>query len=243
MKVHYLQHVPFEGLASIEPWAKSKDHALSATRFYNNEPLPKVEDIDSLVIMGGPMNIYEESKYPWLAQEKKFVEQAIEKEKIILGICLGSQLIADVLGAKVFQNPYKEIGWFPIELTSEAQTSQVFNVLPKQLTVFHWHGDTFELPSGATRMARSEGCENQAFIYGERVVALQFHLESTKGSVQKIIENCVDELVEGRYIQKPEEMLSREDNFRQINEAMHGILERLFVKKTGRQGSPSASKV
>jgi GMP synthase (glutamine-hydrolysing) len=143
----------------------------------------------------------------------------------------------------VFQNPYKEIGWFPIELTSEAQTSQVFNVLPKQLTVFHWHGDTFELPSGAARMARSEGCENQAFIYGERVVALQFHLESTKGSVQKIIENCADELVEGRYIQKSEEMLSRSDNFRQINEAMHDILERLFVKKTGRQGSLSASKV
>ncbi len=243
MKIHYLQHVPFEGLGSIEPWAKSKGHSLSATRLYNNEPLPKVEDIDSLVIMGGPMNVYEESKYPWLAQEKKFVEQAIENEKIILGICLGSQLIADVLGAKVFQNPYKEIGWFPIELTSEAQTSQVFNVLPKQLTVFHWHGDTFELPSGAARMARSEGCENQAFIYGERVVALQFHLESTKGSVQKIIENCADELVEGRYIQKSEEMLSRSDNFRQINEAMHDILERLFVKKTGRQGSLSASKV
>ncbi|HEY9740120.1 MAG TPA: hypothetical protein V6C90_06480 [Coleofasciculaceae cyanobacterium] len=109
--------------------------------------------------------------------------------------------------------------------------------------MFHWHGDTFELPSGAARMARSEGCENQAFIYGERVVALQFHLESTKGSVQKIIENCADELVEGRYIQKSEEMLSRSDNFRQINEAMHGILERLFVKKTGRQGSLSASKV
>jgi GMP synthase (glutamine-hydrolysing) len=243
MKIHYLQHVPFEGIASIEPWAKSKGYSLSATRFYKDEPLPNIEDIDGLVIMGGPMNVYEESKYPWLAQEKKFIEQAIEHEKTILGICLGAQLIADVLGAKVVPNREKEIGWFPIELTSKAQTSQVFNFLPKQFTVFHWHGDTFELPSGATRMAKSEGCENQAFIYGERVVALQFHLESTKESVQKIIQNCADELVKGRYIQKPEEMLSQEDNFRQINEAMHGILKRLFVKEIGRQVSPSASKV
>ncbi len=227
MKIHYLQHVAFEGLASIEPWAKSKGHSLSATRFYNNEPLPNVEDIDWLIIMGGPMNIYEESKYPWLAQEKRFIEQAIENEKIILGICLGSQLIADALGAKVFPNQDKEIGWFPIELTSEEQTPQVFNFLPNQFTVFHWHGDTFDLPDGATRIAKSEGCENQAFAYGERVIGLQFHLESTKGSVQKILENCSDEIVEGRYIQKPDEMLSQEDNFRQINEAMHGILDRL----------------
>ena len=225
MKIHYLQHVPFEGLASIEPWAKSKGHSLSATRFYNNEPLPSVVDIDWVVIMGGPMNIYEESQYPWLVQEKKFIEQAIEKEKNILGICLGSQLIADVLGAKALRNPEQEIGWFPIELTKDAQTSKIFNVLPQQLTVFHWHGDTFELPHGAIRMAKSEGCENQAFIYGERVIALQFHLESTKASVQEIIKNCTDEIVEGRYIQNPDEMLSREDNFRQINEAMHRMLE------------------
>ncbi len=239
MKLHYLQHVPFEGLGSIEDWAKAKGHALSATRFYNNEPLPNVEDIDWLVVMGGPMNIYEESKYPWLAQEKRFIEQAIANEKIVLGICLGSQLIADVLGAKVFPNPDKEIGWFPIELTSEAQSSPTFNVLPQQFTVFHWHGDTFELPSGAIRMAKSEGCENQAFIYGERVIGLQFHLESTKESIQKLVENCADELVEGRYIQKPDELLSGENNFRQINEAMNCILEALSQEK--RHISQSAS--
>lgn len=241
MKIHYLQHVPFENLASIEPWTKSQGHSLSATRFYNNEPLPNIEDIDGLIVMGGPMNVYEERQYPWLIQEKKFVEQAIENEKIILGICLGSQLIADVLGAKVFPNSDKEIGWFPIELTSQAQTSNVFNVLSKQFTVFHWHGDTVELPNRAIRMATSEGCENQAFIYGEKVIGLQFHLESTKESIQQIIENCADEIVEGRYIQNPEEMLSRDDNFRQINEAMHSILERLFVKKAEKQESPFAS--
>ena len=227
MKIHYLQHVPFEGLASIEHWAKSKGHALSSTQFYKDEPLPNAGDIDWLVVMGGPMNIYEDNKYPWLTQEKRFIEQAIENEKIILGICLGWQLIADVLGAKVFPNPDKEIGWFPIELTSQAKSSKVFNVLPNPFTVFHWHGDTFDLPKGATRMAMSKGCQNQAFIYGERVVGLQFHLESTKASVQAMIENCADEIVEGKYIQKPDEMRSHQDNFRKINEAMHTLLDRL----------------
>ncbi|MBW4630569.1 MAG: type 1 glutamine amidotransferase [Iphinoe sp. HA4291-MV1] len=230
MEIHYLQHVPFEGIASIEHWAKSKGHSLSATRLYQNEPLPKVEDIDWLLIMGGPMNIYEEIKYSWLAQEKRFIEQAVKHEKVILGICLGAQLIADVLGAKVFSNKYKEIGWFPIELTSAAQTSPIFNFLPKRLSVFHWHGDTFELPSGAIQIAKSDGCQNQAFIYNESIIGLQFHLESTKNSVQALLENCADEIVEGKYIQKSDQLLSHEDSFKKINDAMHGILDRLSSK-------------
>lgn len=230
MKIHYLQHVPFEDSASIESWAKSKGHSLTATRLYQDEPLPQVEDIDWLFIMGGSMNIYEESKYPWLAQEKRFIEQAVKHEKVILGICLGAQLIADVLGAKVFSNQYKEIGWFPIELTSAAQTSPIFNFLPQRLTVFHWHGDTFELPSGATHIAKSEGCQNQAFVYGENIVALQFHMESTKNSVRAILENCADEIVEGKYIQKPDQILSQEGSFKEINHAMHGVLDRLSSK-------------
>lgn len=228
MKIHYLQHVPFEGLGSIEVWAKSNGHLLSATRFYNHEPLPNIEDIDSLIIMGGPMNVYEEDKYPWLVQEKKFIEQAIKKEKTVLGICLGSQLIADVLGAKVYRSPEQEIGWFPIELTSKAQLSPAFSVLPKQLAVFHWHGDTFELPNNAIRMAKSEGCENQAFVYGESVIGLQFHLEMTKEAVQAIIKNSASEIIEGKYIQKPDEMLSQKENFGQIKEAMHSLLEAIY---------------
>ena len=161
-------------------------------------------------------------------KRKKIIEQAIKHEKIILGICLGSQLIADVLGANVSPNTEKEIGWFPIELTPEAQNSNIFHVLPKQLTVFHWHGDTFELPQGAIRMASSARCQNQAFIYDEKVIGLQFHLESTKSSVQKLIEHCADELVEGRYIQKSKEMLSSDDNFQKINDAMNSLLNRLL---------------
>jgi GMP synthase-like glutamine amidotransferase len=227
MNIHYLQHVPFEGLGSIEAWALDRHHSLSATRFYNNEPLPSVADIDWLIVMGGPMNIYEEDKYPWLTQEKQFIDRAIEQDKTVIGICLGAQLIADVLGAKVYPGQYKEIGWLPIELTDFARDTAVFNSLPQQLTAFHWHGDTFDLPPGAIHLAHSEACQNQAFVYNQKVLGLQFHLESTPDSVAQIVKNCGDELVEGKYIQQSAEMLSSDANFRAIDRAMSSILNNL----------------
>jgi GMP synthase (glutamine-hydrolysing) len=227
MQIHYLQHVPFEKLGSIEKWSRTHGYSLSATKFYLGDPLPEVKSIDWLIVMGGPMNIYEEDKYPWLAQEKKLIEQAIKEKKVVIGICLGAQLIADVLGAKIFKNQYKEIGWFPIYLTERAKDSPLLNFLPQKLNVFHWHGDTFELPSGAARMAQSEGCHNQAFIYNEKVLALQFHLEVMLENVQQIIDHCGNEISEGKYIQRPEEMFAQEKDFRKIQEAMEGILDRL----------------
>lgn len=169
MRIHYLQHVPFEGLASIEQWAIKKDYILSATKFYNGDTLPSVDDLDWLIVMGGSMNIYEDDEYPWLRLEKHFIAEAIKKNKIVIGICLGSQLIADVLGSKVYKGQEKEIGWYPIQVTTEAQKSAVFASLPASLTVFHWHGDIFDLPPDALRLAYSEVCANQAFIYGDRV--------------------------------------------------------------------------
>lgn len=227
MRLHYFQHVPFEGPASIEEWAKAKGWSLSPTRLFDGEPLPDVNDFDWLIIMGGPMNVDEEEKYPWLAQEKRFIEGAIKAGKVVLGICLGAQLIAAALGAKVFSNRYKEIGWFPIDLTHEAQTSLLLHFLPKRFTVFHWHGDTFDLPHGACRLAESEGCANQAFLYGDRVLALQCHLESTKASVQDLIMYCGQELVAGPYIQTAESILAQQERFSTINQAMFGVLDRL----------------
>lgn len=225
MRIHYLQHVPFEGLASIEQWLTTKDHILSVTRFYKGDTLPSVDHLDWVIVMGGPMNIYENDKYPWLTWEKHFIEEAIKKNKIVIGICLGSQLIADVLGSKVYKAQKKEIGWYPIEVTTEAQNYPVFASFSASFPVFHWHGDTFDLPAGAVRLAYSEVCANQAFIYGDRVLGLQFHLESTQDSVRQIIENCASELIVGKYIQKPEDMLARDDNFSNINTVMSKILE------------------
>ncbi|MBI4388853.1 MAG: type 1 glutamine amidotransferase, partial [Nitrospinae bacterium] len=174
MRLHYLQHVPFEDLANIEVWARNKGHRISQTRFFANEPLPPVEAFDWLVVLGGPMNIYEEDRYPWLADEKRFIAQAVERKKVVLGICLGAQLLADVLGGKVVKNAHKEIGWFPVSLTGEGQRSAVTRNLPQRFPAFHWHGDTFHLPTGCERLAESEACANQAFAYQGRAVGLQF---------------------------------------------------------------------
>jgi GMP synthase (glutamine-hydrolysing) len=228
MRLHYLQHVPFEGPANIEPWAKSLGFTVAGTRLYEDENLPELNQFDWLVIMGGPMNIYEEDKYPWLGREKRFIAEAIENDKIVLGICLGAQLIADVTGGKVYRNSYKEIGWFPVSLTSEARDSNVFSALPESFIAFHWHGDTFHLPPGAARIAESEACHIQAFEHKNgRVIGLQFHLESSPESIQLLIDNCGDELVEGRYIQKAHEILPRENHQSEIHGLMCSILERL----------------
>jgi GMP synthase (glutamine-hydrolysing) len=227
MNIHYLQHVPFEGLGSIEDWVRRGGHTLSVTRFYDGDPLPAAETLDLLVVMGGPMNIYEEASYPWLVGEKRFIEQVIAAGRRTLGICLGAQLIADALGAKVYANTDKEIGWFPVETTEAASGNSLFATFPQQLDAFHWHGDTFDIPAGALHVARSAGCANQAFVYDERVVGLQFHLETTPVSAQQIIAHSAGEIVEGRYIQTPQVMLADTRRFDTINLAMQELLGRL----------------
>jgi GMP synthase-like glutamine amidotransferase len=233
MRIHSLQHVPFEDLAHIERWAQDKRHSVSRTLLFNNDPFPRMSEFDWLIILGGPMNIYEEKDYPWLSKEKKFIAEAIAQQKVVLGICLGAQLIADVLGAEVFKNPFKEIGWYPVRLTPEAKNSAILSRLPARYIAFHWHGDTFHLPPGALRTAESEGCANQAFEYNGRVIGLQFHLESSAESIQKLIHNCGDEIVGGRYIQTAEEMLGQLGNLQQINQVMDLLLDHLEEKFGG----------
>jgi len=173
------------------------------------------------------MGVYDEDEYPWLKDEKKFIERSIKSGKKILGICLGAQLIADVLGGKVYKNRYKEIGWFDVQLTSEGKKSKFFSDLPERFTAFHWHGDTFEIPDGAVHTARSEACENQAFVYEDRVVGLQFHLETDLQTAKGLIENSEEELKEkGIYIQSPEYILSREDNFNTIEKLLYRFMDR-----------------
>ncbi len=226
MKIHSLEHEPFEGLANIEVWAKNRGHSISRTLLFNNEELPDTDDFDWLVIMGGSMNIYEEEKYRWLAPEKDFIAEAIASKKIVLGICLGSQLIADVLGGRVSKNKYKEIGWFPVSLTKEARNFPIFNTLPGTFTAFHWHGDKFRIPPGAARIAESEGCANQAFGYG-RVIGLQFHIEYSIESINSMFQNCKDDIVDGKYIQKLEEIVSQGSNVHKLNEILDMLLDNM----------------
>lgn len=226
MRIHSLEHEPFEGLANIEVWAKNRGHSITRTLLFNNEELPDIDDFDWLFIMGGSMNIYEEEKYPWLAEEKNFIAQAIASKKIVLGICLGSQLIADVLGGRVTKNKYKEIGWFPVTLTREARDSSIFGAFPGRFTAFHWHGDTFKIPPSALRIAESEGCPNQTFEYG-RVIGLQFHIEYSVESINLMLQNCEDEIVDGKYIQKPAEIVSQISNVHKIKEILNTLLDNM----------------
>lgn len=210
MRLHAIQHVSFENLARIQAWARRKGYQISNTPLFEDGKLPDTAEFDWLIILGGPMNIYEEKKYPWLAAEKKFIEKAIGHGKMILGVCLGAQLLADVLGAKVKRNQEKEIGWHPVTLTEDGETSKVFSVLPREFIPFHWHGDTFEIPRGAVKTAQSDGCPNQAFEYEGRTIGLQFHLESTAEGIKRLVENCQSEIRTGKYIQSPDEMLSQD---------------------------------
>jgi GMP synthase-like glutamine amidotransferase len=229
MKIHYIQHVPFEDLANIEAWAKSRGHDLSRTLLFSDEALPKMADFDWLIIMGGPMNIYEHDKYPWLVREKEFISQAIACSKIVLGICLGAQLMADVLGGRVQRNSYKEIGWHQVRLTEQGKASPIFAVLPESFVALHWHGDTFEIPPGAMRTAESRACMNQAFVLG-KAIGLQFHLESSRGSIDHLLENCADELTEGPYVQSPEELSDHMDRFSEIQGLMDLFLDKIEEK-------------
>jgi len=234
MNIHAFIHAPFEKPGYIENWAKEKGHTLILTNLFEPFHLPAIEDIDWLVIMGGPMGVYEEDKYPWLKEEKNFIKKAVEKNKVILGICLGSQLIAEVLGAKVFPNKYKEIGWFNIKITEAAKKSDLFGFFPEQTVVFHWHGDTFDLPNGAVQIAESQVCKNQAFIYNERVIGLQFHIEVTDKLLNEMLEGGNDELKNESYIQTEDEIRRGIHYCNGTNLILHKLLdniERKFITK------------
>ncbi|MEN8214394.1 MAG: gamma-glutamyl-gamma-aminobutyrate hydrolase family protein [Pseudomonadota bacterium] len=223
MRAHYLQHVPFEGLGSIEPWLRAAGYRITNTAFFNPTGLPDVNEIDLLVVMGGPMSVNDVDAFAWLAGEKKFIRAVIESGKPVLGICLGAQLIASAMGARVYRNPVKEIGWHPVQGVASPGTS-AFGFSPST-DVFHWHGETFDLPTGAVRIAASEGCENQAFQIGTSVIGLQFHLETTAESAREIVSNCRDELTPSQYVQTEEEILSATPGrYHSINLLMGDIL-------------------
>ncbi len=225
MRIQVFQHVDFEGPAYIAEWAKKKSYSIQKTLLFKNEELPEIESFDLLVMMGGPMNIYEHNEYPWLPREKKLIKEAIEKKKCVLGICLGAQLLADVLGGPVTKNHYKEIGWFPVRPTVEARSSKFFDSFPEEFVPLHWHGDTFEIPKGAKRIAGSPACPNQVFEFEERVVGLQFHLESTKESIEALLRNCQNDMTPGPFVQHEEIILKDIHRIQENNALMGRLLE------------------
>ena len=230
MQIQALTHVPFEHPAAIADWAIRRGHAVNLTPLYAASPLPELSTFDWLVIMGGPMGANDEAVYPWLAAEKQLIAAAIAANKTVIGICLGSQLIAAALGARVFRNSEPEIGWFPIECTAAGQHAQLFKGMPHSLPVFHWHGDTFELPAEAIQIARSAACEQQIFQYRERVIGLQCHLEATPASVAAIVAHCADELQPARFIHTETQVLAADAVcYAQMHAVLFALLDQLAM--------------
>lgn len=226
MYIHYLQHVQFENIGSMETYFTARGDKLSHTRLYKDESFPGLDEFQGLIVMGGPMGVYDE--LPWLEREKVFIKEAIQAGKKVLGICLGAQLIADVLGADVYKNKYREIGWFPIKKTDQADQTIFKDVFSESMDVFHWHGDTFDIPENAVPLASSKACANQGFLVDDRVAGFQFHLETTVESAKALVENCGNELDGSEFVQTEQEILASDSRFVGINKIMISVLEKLF---------------
>ncbi len=230
MKIHYIQHASFEHLGGMESFLQERGHKLSATHIYAGEVLPPLDTFDWLIIMGGPMNIYREDEYPWLRAEKTFIKSAIDAGKTVLGICLGAQLIADVLGAKVNKHIHTEIGWHEISCADLVQETCLAGAIPQNIHVFQWHEDMFEIPEGAVALAHSKACSNQGFIFQDRVVALQFHMEMTPELAKTFISNLSNDLDVSLYIQSAQGMLSDSQKFTDNEKMMREVLQRMETR-------------
>ncbi len=179
-KILIIKHVENEGPGSIGDFFRNTAWELRTVELFRGDSLPAdLDEVAAVVVMGGPMNVYEEDKYPFLKEENAFIKTVVGKEIPYLGICLGSQLLAKACGAAVIKAPQKEIGWFNVALTLEAAHDPLLQEIDGPLEVFQWHEDTFVIPEGGVLLATAETCKNQAFRYGQNAYGLQFHIEIT----------------------------------------------------------------
>ncbi|MCU0848008.1 MAG: type 1 glutamine amidotransferase [Spirochaetes bacterium] len=227
MIIQVLLHAEFENEGLIGEWAGLKGNIINRTALHRGEAAPPKDGFDMLVIMGGPMNVYEEEKYPWLAHEKKFIKETVSSGRPVLGICLGAQLIACALGAGVRGNPEREIGWFETRLLSGAGKTRAFSGFPDKFVPFHWHGDTFDVPEGAIPCAESEACGNQAFVFNEKTVGLQFHLEFSREGLLMISDGCADDLAPGEFVQDIREFFKDDGLFEKSRELLFLLMDNL----------------
>lgn len=228
MRLHAFLHVEFEGVGCIADWAKEAGHSLTYTRFYQpNFGLPSPAQYDGLIVMGGSMGVYDDEEFAWLKAEKQAIRAAIDSGRKVLGICLGAQLAASVLGAAVEPNEHKEIGWFPL---AQMQLSPLLSHLPEGMEVFHWHGDAFTIPYGAQHVLASEACATQAFLWREQVLGLQFHLEMGRAQIEDMLRHGARELAEGGdYVQSAEHIRARYFLTDKTQAAMNELLTRFFA--------------
>lgn len=225
MRVHYLQHVPFEPPAAIADWARDRGHDFSGTRLYKADRLPGPDQYDLLVVMGGPMGIHDEEEYPWLPTERDLIRATIDAETPVLGVCLGAQQLAGALGADVYSHDTREVGWFPVETTDAASHSPLASLVP-EFPAFHWHGDTYDVPAGGTLLARTPACRNQAFLGAEGLaLGLQFHLEATRESVGALVDAVDGDTGSGEFVQSADALLAEDAPFDELRAALDAVLD------------------
>jgi len=227
MRILCLQHVPFETPSAIADWASARRHALQTVLMHDGVRLPRLADIDMLVLMGGPMSVHDSALLGWLDDEKQYLRRALALGKRVLGVCLGAQLIADALGAPVTRNRHREIGWFPL-LRSDCLPDHLAALLPRSMNAFHWHGETFALPPGAVRLASSAACANQLFAIGDRVLGMQCHLEVTPDDARELAGACADELIDAPYVQDMQTITGQPQRFTAANVALVNMLDAFF---------------
>ncbi|MDO6461559.1 type 1 glutamine amidotransferase [Granulosicoccaceae sp. 1_MG-2023] len=221
MDVRILQHAEGEWIAAMEPWFRQRQATLTTCRPDLGDALPE-ELPDWLLIMGGPMSVNDEAACPWLAAERAYIRKAIDKGCIVLGICLGGQLIAKALGAGVYPNSEQEIGWHPVTRTDASA-----DWLPTKFSPLHWHGECFSLPEGARPLCRSEITPLQGFTYGDRVVALQFHLEADTATADCFYKLEQQTLPSTRFVQTPEEMRNNSTAVAESRKVLYSLLNAL----------------
>jgi GMP synthase-like glutamine amidotransferase len=232
MLIHCLQHEPGEGPGGVAHWAAARGHRIRATHLYRGDPEPGFEEGDWLVVLGGGMNVYDTDRHPWLSVERRLIRESVGAGRVVLGICLGSQLLASALGARVRRNEETEIGWFPVRKTAEGNGVRLFDGFPGEAEVFHWHGDTFDLPAGAVRVFASGACANQAFVVGRRTIGIQFHPEMTPAIAASIVEAEGDGLAGGRFVQPQAEVLRDGGRFARMNGWLFSLLDALAEERS-----------
>ena len=194
-KIWVLQNHPIERLGTIADELENAALAWQYVRTYEGVTVPRdMKGAGGLIVMGGPMGVYETGRYPFLKDAMALIECALKDNKPVLGVCLGSQLLAATLGARVYKGRGREIGWHPVKLAPEATDDRLFRDLPASFTALHWHGDVFELPRGALGLASSSMTPLQAFRYGQRAYGLLFHLEATEEQVRAMVREFADEV-------------------------------------------------
>jgi GMP synthase-like glutamine amidotransferase len=233
MRIQCLQHVPFEGPGEIARWADARGHEFRITKLFRGEPLPDAEQFEWLTALGGPMSVHDEHLHRWFTGEKALIARCLQERRFVFGVCLGSQLLAESLGARVYRNTFKEIGWLPVRLRAGEVAGSLLEGLPGKLMALHWHGETYDLPAGCRHLGESEGCAVQAFEL-PMALGLQFHFEATRDTMQELLSGSGQDIGSGPYEQPAEAILAAEEAYGPAaRRALWHVLDRIAARLSG----------